>query len=343
MHDLNLYDFYLPKALIASIPKERGQSKLMAILQNNPKPIHDHFANLINYLHKGDCLVINNTKVMKARLKAFDDQGNMYEILLSHPLGNGHWQALIKGRVLGDYLYLANQEKIVIKNKYERSYEIYADFSLDGYAEKYGEIPLPPYFKREAKDFDYDAYQTVYAKNLGAVASPTAGLHFTKEHLSSLKDYGINIAEITLHVGLGTFLPITNNDITKHNMHSEYFFASKECVNILNQTKQNHKRIIAVGTTSLRTIEQLSIWAHEKGEKYFFPCEGQTALFIKPGFTFLGCNALITNFHTPKSTLMVLVSSIVGREKILQCYEEAIAKQYRFFSYGDACFMEITS
>jgi S-adenosylmethionine:tRNA ribosyltransferase-isomerase len=346
MDDLNLYDFSLPKELIASMPRPRGSSRLMCLLKGELKPRHDYFNNLASYLKKNDCLVINNTKVMKARLRVFSSSGKEYELLLANPLSNGNWEALIRTKGLlsaGSYIFLPNQEKITIINKLPQSYEIACDTPLDAYAEQYGELPLPPYFKRPTQAFDYDFYQTVYAKFLGAVAAPTAGLHFTNQHIHNLKEAGIKIAEITLHVGLGTFIPIKSTKISEHQMHSEYFSMSEDCANQLNSTRKQGGRIIAVGTTSMRTIEQVLLWAHEKEQAGFFSCQGHSSLFIKPGFNFLGCHGLITNFHTPRSTLMVLVCAVAGQPRILNAYEEAVAQKYQFFSYGDACFMEVIS
>lgn len=349
---LSNYNFLLPDELIATTAlTDRSASRLMVLEQPDHKPRHDLFVNIDNYLRAGDVLVINNTLVMKSRIEAFKATGGRCELLLVRPLVDGSWAALINGRgpfLPGTKLHLKkgrdDQFIELIKRSHNEPgvYEISSNVDLRVYMEACGELPLPPYFRRRALPEDYERYQTVYAKILGAVASPTAGLHFTKLHLNRLVQKGINIAEITLHVGPGTFLPIRCENIDDHKMHAEYFFMSADTANLLNQAKKHGHRVIPVGTTSMRVLEQVMQWAKRDGGNEFFPCEGNTAIFIRPGYQFLASDALITNFHVPRSTLLLLVSAIAGREQILHAYQEAIARRYRFFSYGDACFLEIS-
>lgn len=350
MDSLDLYDFDLPKELIATTPSsERGSSRLLCLLTNESSARHDWFKNIGNYLRAGDVLVLNNTKVMKARLRAYKSTGGLCEILLVRPLMNGHWETLINGKgpfVAGSHLYLGDSGgpkiSIIGKNNGDaQGYEVACAIDMADYAQHHGEMPLPPYFRRQATSEDDIRYQTVYAKELGAVASPTAGLHFTTEHLDELKKSGIKVAEVTLHVGPGTFLPIRSNNIAEHVMHREFFSMSPECADTLNQARNKKGRIIAVGSTAMRTLEHVMLQAHEKNSADFFACQGATSLFIRPPHTIVGCDALITNFHVPRSTLIVLVSALAGRERVIKAYQEAIAHQYRFFSYGDACFMEV--
>lgn len=350
MDSLNLYDFNLPKELIASTPgKTRGDSRLMCLLKGEEHPRHDHFQQLSTYLRKDDVLVINNTQVMKARLSAFKETLGKCEILLCRPLPDGRWEALVKGLGPGPnprQLRLGSLDGPTInvwRNGQLKTCEIATDTDLADYAENYGEMPLPPYMNRKATPEDDVRYQTVYAKTLGAVASPTAGLHFTDEHLSALKSMGIMVVEITLHVGPGTFLPITSPNIADHTMHREFFRLNDEAAQKLNLAKAKNRRIVAVGTTSMRVLEQVLLWAEEKSQHQFFAVQGDTNIFIKPGHIFRACDALITNFHVPQSTLLVLVSAFVGRDRILAAYREAVQQQYRFFSYGDACYLEVNN
>jgi S-adenosylmethionine:tRNA ribosyltransferase-isomerase len=350
MNSLNLYDFDLPKELIATTPsKQRGASRLLCLLNDEEAPRHDEFHNIRHYLKPGDVLVVNNTKVMKARLEAFKSTGGKAEILLVRPLPNGNFEALINGNgpfLAGSCLYLGSPQgpKISIVGKHTtdaQGYELSCDVDLTEYAQNHGEMPLPPYFRRRAVAEDNIRYQTVFAKELGAVASPTAGLHFTDQHLSELIASGIKVVEITLHVGPGTFLPIRCDNILDHTMHREYFRIEEPCAHTLNQARQNGNRIIAVGSTAMRVLEQVMQWSLERNSNQFFASEGATAIFIRPGHQILGCDAVITNFHVPRSTLIVLVAAVAGRERILRAYQEAIEQKYRFFSYGDACFIEV--
>lgn len=348
---LSNYDFALPDDLIATTAlANRSASRLMVLERHDLSPRHDVFAHIENYLKPGDVLVINNTKVMKARIEAFKPTGGRVELLLVRPLENGHWATLINGKgpfLPGATLSLAKDHrnhfiKVVKKCETERGvYEVSCDLDLQVYLEECGELPLPPYFRRRAAPVDYERYQTVYAKTLGAVAAPTAGLHFTHEHLKRLEDAGIGIAEVTLHVGPGTFLPIRCENIADHVMHTESFSLSPDAAAKLNRARKNGHRIIPVGTTSMRVVEQVMQWAKRDSGHEFFPCEGRTQIFIRPGYKFLGSDALITNFHLPRSTLLLLISAVAGRERVLRAYQEAIECRYRFFSYGDACFLEI--
>lgn len=313
-------------------------------------PVHDTFSNIGSYLREGDVLVVNNTKVMKARLNAFKKTGGRVEILLVRALAQGGWEALINGKgpfLPGVELYLRENDaqhtvRVVGKSEIERGlYELACDIDLGPYAEIHGELPLPPYFGRRADEDDEDRYQTIFAKELGAVAAPTAGLHFTDAHLSALKARGIDVVETTLHVGPGTFLPIRTENINDHQMHTEFFHMTEACAERLNIAKRDKKRIIPVGSTAMRVIEQVMHSAREQNHTSFFACSGKTAMYIKPGYKFLGCDAIITNFHLPRSTLLLLVSALAGRERVLRAYGEAIERRYRFFSYGDACYFEM--
>jgi S-adenosylmethionine:tRNA ribosyltransferase-isomerase len=351
MESLDLYDFNLPPHLIATDALlDRSACRLMYLGQNSLKPTHDIFKNIGTYLRPTDVLVVNNTKVMKARIYAYDDAGKRIELLLARPLPNGRFSALIyarSARMVGGVLQLyagdhAHQLKIVAEHANENGvYEIESDIDLAHYAASFGEIPVPPYFRRVAQESDDINYQTVYAKHLGAVAAPTAGLHFTEDLLKNLQDMGISVVETTLHVGPGTFLPIRSNNIENHRMHAEYFVMDETCAQALNRAKNNKQRIIAVGSTAMRVLEHVMLEAVANKQNGFFPCEGETSIFIRPGHQFLACDGIITNFHIPRSTLILLVSAVAGRERVFQAYHEAINLNYRFYSYGDACFFEV--
>jgi len=356
MHtQLSDYDFALPSELIATRAlDDRAASRLLCLGKDDIYPTHDVFSNLEKYLKPNDILVVNNTKVMKARIYAFKPTGGRVEILLVRPHAEGSWVALMNGA--GPFrpgirlsLGPAPQEnwiEVIGKLEHEPGlYEIFSSCDLSNYARECGEMPLPPYFGRKADEKDELSYQTVFAREdtLGAVAAPTAGLHFTHEHLAKLAHAGIKLAQTTLHVGPGTFLPIRVDNIADHKMHTEYFSMSEETALLLNETRKAGARIVVVGSTALRVVEQVMLWAVERNSKDFFACEGKTSLFIRPGYKFLACEAIITNFHVPRSTLFVLISAIVGRERALAAYEEAIRCKYRFFSYGDACYFEMSN
>lgn len=349
MENLCDYDFYLPKELIATKPiKQRENSRLLALSKNLKKPVHDNFLNIENHLIEGDLLVINNTKVMKARLVARKESGGKVEILLVRKLNDNLWTSLIygKGNLVGQKLALENNTEVLVLEKVPDEpglYLIEADACLLQHINSFGQLPLPPYFAREADEQDLQSYQTIFAKdeNLGAVAAPTAGLHFSPAILAQLERKHIKLCELTLHVGPGTFLPVRTENINEHKMHREFFSLSESAACKLNQARHEKRRIVAVGTTSMRTLEHCLKEAFDKGETEFTPQAGSTDIFIKPGFKFLACDALITNFHTPKSTLLMLVAAAIGYENMMMVYQEAVAQKYRFFSYGDACYFDI--
>lgn len=335
------FDFYLPEELIAQHPMEqRDHSKMMVMNRNTGKLEHKVFSDIINYLNKGDVLVLNDTKVIPARLFGIKDSTDAHiEILLLKNIINDTWECLVKPakRVkvgtdmnFGDGLLKAK----CVKEKEEGIREL--EFTYEGVfyeiLDKLGTMPLPPYI-REKLD-DQERYQTVYAKNIGSAAAPTAGLHFTKELLAQLQKKGVEICYITLHVGLGTFRPVNVEDVTKHVMHSEYYIMEKEVAEKLNLAKKEGRRIISVGTTSTRTLETVM-------QKYgkFQECSGWTNIFIYPGYEFKAIDGLITNFHLPKSTLIMLVSAFSNRDFVLNAYKEAVKEKYRFFSFGDCMFI----
>ena len=334
------FNFDLPKELIAQDPlKDRSSSRLLVVDKDSGELKHEVFRNIIDYLYEGDCLVLNNTKVIPARLLGKkEDSGAAIEVLLLKRHDIDLWEGLVKpGKKLregaqvsfGDGLLRGKIEKVcddgnrLIRFAYDGIFEEVLD--------RLGEMPLPPYITHKLED--KNRYQTVYALSEGSAAAPTAGLHFTKELLDDIEKKGVRIAYVTLHVGLGTFRPVKEDDILKHHMHSEYYEISEEAAEIINQTKERGKRVICVGTTSCRTIESA---ADSNG--LLHKAMGETDIFIYPGYRFKVLDCLITNFHLPESTLVMLVSALAGREKVLHAYEEAINEKYRFFSFGDACF-----
>lgn len=336
------FDFELPERLIAQTPIEKRDASRMLILDKNTGEItHKHFSDIIDYLEAGDTLVLNDTKVMPARLYGVKEETNaVIEVLLLKDLGNNSWECLTKPakRIsvgtkvsFGEGMLIAECTRVGEEGI--REFKLVYNGILYEILDKLGEMPLPPYIHEKLED--KDRYQTVYAKNIGSAAAPTAGLHFTKELLNKIKDKGINIAYITLHVGLGTFRPVNVEDVTKHKMHSEYYMMSKETAELLKNTKKNNKRIISVGTTSTRTLETIM---NLYGE--FKECSGWTDIFIYPGYKFKAIDALITNFHLPKSTLVMLVSALAGKENIMKAYHSAIENEYRFFSFGDSMFIK---
>ena len=332
------FDFDLPEELIAQTPLERRDaSKLLVLDKTTGEVSHRHFTDVIDYMEKGDTLVLNDTKVMPARLYGVKEEtGAVIEVLLLKDEGNNVWECLTKpakrikeGTIIsfGDGKLKAKCTEVLDEGirKFKLEYKGILYEILD----ELGEMPLPPYIHEKLKD--KDRYQTVYAKNVGSAAAPTAGLHFTKDLLEKIKNKGVNIAYITLHVGLGTFRPVNVEDVTKHKMHSEYYVMSAEVADLLNKTKEEGHKIISVGTTSTRTLETI---ASLYGE--FKECSGWTDIFIYPGYEFKGIDYLITNFHLPKSTLVMLVSALAGKDNIMKAYNEAIEKRYRFFSFGDS-------
>ena len=336
------FNYNLPKNLIAQTPlKNRSDSKLLVLDKNTQEITHTHFKNIADFLHKGDVLVINDTKVIPARLIGTKEITNAtIELLLLKELEDNIWECLSrptkrlkKGTIITFGEGQLKAEIIEIKDFGIVNARLIYDGILYEILDKLGQMPLPPYITEKLDD--KDRYQTVYAKNIGSAAAPTAGLHFTKELLNSLKDKGIIITNVTLHVGLGTFRPVEVENIQDHQMHSEFYMMSKETADILNLAKKENRRIIAVGTTSTRTLESIMQKYHK-----FQECQGTTSIFIYPGYKFLAIDGLITNFHLPKSTLIMLVSALAGRETILKAYEEAIKNNYRFFSFGDAMFIK---
>ena len=331
------FDYYLPKELIAQTPlKERDHSKLLVMDRNTGELTHDRFDNIINYLNKGDVLVVNNTKVLPARLIGNKiDTNAVIEVLMLKELDNDTWECLSKPakRVkIGTIIKFSDElscECVKIGEDGIRHFKfIYNGIFLE-ILDRLGEMPLPPYIHEKLKD--KTMYNTVYAKELGSAAAPTAGLHFTTELIDKIKEKGVIVENITLHVGLGTFRPVEVEDVKKHKMHSEYYEMSEETAKVLNEAKKNNKKIVAVGTTTTRTLETILNLYPE-----FKECSGWTDIFIYPGFKFKAIDALITNFHLPKSTLVMLVSAFSKKEYILNAYNEAVKNKYRFFSFGDA-------
>lgn len=336
------FDYDLPKELIAQTPLDRRDEARLMVLDRNKETIeHKKFYDIIDYLNPGDALVINDTKVIPARIIGEKiDTGAVIELLLLKNIEEDLWECLSKpqkrlkvGTIIsfGDGRLKAEVKEI--KEEGITIVNLIYDGILMEILDYLGTMPLPPYIHEKLDN--KDMYQTVYAKDYGSAAAPTAGLHFTKELLDKIKDKGINIVRVTLHVGLGTFRPVMESDIKKHIMHSEHFIMSKETADILNKTKENNKRIIAVGTTSVRVLESVL----EDNDK-FVPIEKDTSIFIYPGYKFKGVDAIITNFHLPKSTLVMLVSAFAGKDYILKAYKEAVDDKYRFFSFGDAMFIK---
>ena len=335
-------DFYydLPEELIAQTPATpRDSSRLLVYDRAADKTEHKIFRDIYDYLKSGDVLVINNTKVLPARMYAHTEHGGVVEILLLKRLEKDKWEVLAKpGKkcTVGKKLQISDELSLTVEGITDSGERI-VEFSYDGVFEeildRVGSMPLPPYIK--AKLEDKNRYQTVYAKCDGSAAAPTAGLHFTPELLQKIKDKGVEVAEVLLHVGLGTFRPVKEEIITDHKMHSEYFEVSADAAEIINRAKREGRRVIAVGTTSVRTLESA---ADENG--FLKPCSGNTQIFIYPPYKFKCVDALITNFHLPESTLIMLVAALTGREKILSLYETAVKERYRFFSFGDAMFIK---
>lgn len=336
------FNYELPERLIAQTPLEnRSASKLLVLDKRTGEISHHHFKDIINYLNVGDALVINDTKVLPARLIGIKEEtGAVIELLLLKNIKDHIWECLAKPQKrlkIGTILSFGNgelkAEVIEIKEEGIVLAQLLFEGILIEILEHLGSMPLPPYIHEKLKE--KDRYQTVYAKEYGSAAAPTAGLHFTEELLKEITDKGIKIVRITLHVGLGTFRPVNVEDVTKHKMHSEYYIVTKEATEILNEVKKNGKAIVAVGTTTVRTLETI----RQKHDK-FVPDSGETNIFIYPGFNFKAVDKLITNFHLPKSTLLMLVSALAGKDNIFKAYEEAVNNEYRFFSFGDAMFIK---
>lgn len=339
--EVSTFDYELPEELIAQDPLEkRDASRLMILDRESGEVRHAVFSDIENELMPGDCLVINNTRVLPARLYGVKkDTGAHVELLLLKRTGENTWETLVRpGKKLRTGAVVEFGEGLLtgtIKETLPDGNRI-VSFAYEGIFEelldRLGTMPLPPYITHELKD--KNRYQTVYAKYDGSAAAPTAGLHFTKELLARLKEKGVRIAEITLHVGLGTFRPVKTKTVEAHEMHSEYYEISEEAAEIVNSTRASGGRIIAVGTTSVRTLESA---AAEDGT--LSACSGWTEIFIYPGYRFKVIDGLITNFHLPKSTLIMLVSAFAGTEHVLAAYREAVKERYRFFSFGDAMFI----
>lgn len=343
MEQLLKSDFYfdLPEELIAQDPLEdRSSSRLLVLDKHTGSVEHHVFRDIVDYLQEGDCLVLNNTKVLPARLMGErEGTGASIEVLLLKRKENDIWETLVKpgkkakigtrilfgdGLLIGEVVDIVEEGNRLIQFQYEGIFEEVLD--------KLGQMPLPPYITHQLQD--KNRYQTVYAKYDGSAAAPTAGLHFTPELLKQIKEKGVEIAEVTLHVGLGTFRPVKEENLLNHHMHSEFYHIEQSEADKINRAKENGKRIISVGTTSTRTLESA---ADETG--HLTACSGWTDIFIYPSYQFKVIDALITNFHLPESTLVMLVSALAGREHVLNAYQQAIVEKYRFFSFGDAMFI----
>lgn len=336
-------DFYydLPKELIAQTPVEpRDSSRLLILGRNNGEIEHKHFYDIIEYLHEGDLLVVNDSRVLPARIFGIKEEtGARVEFLLLKQISGNKWETLCKpGKkakegtkfTFGDGLLKATV--VEVKDDGNRVVDFECDENFFAALDKIGQMPLPPYITEELKD--KERYQTVYSHELGSAAAPTAGLHFTKELMDRIREKGINIASVTLHVGLGTFRPVKVDDVTNHKMHSEHYEVPEETAKLIKQTKENGGRVIAVGTTSCRTLESV---ATQYGE--IIACDGFTDIFIYPGYKFKVLDGLITNFHLPESTLIMLVSAFAGFDNVMNAYKNAVDEKYRFFSFGDAMFI----
>lgn len=335
------FDFYLPEELIAQTPLEkRDTSRLLHLDKQTGEIEHKHFYDIKQYLHEGDCLVLNDSRVLPARLIGARPTGGTVELVLLKDLGDNRWECLSRpGRKTkpGQELVFGNGELTAVVEEVTLGGNRIVKFSYEGIfleiLERLGKMPLPPYIKEELQDSE--RYQTVYSKELGSAAAPTAGLHFTKELLEEIADMGVKICYVTLHVGLGTFRPVKADKIEDHEMHSEFCIVPEETAETVNAVKRAGGRVIAVGTTSCRTLESFTT---EDGTLQ--ATSGWTNIFIYPGYKFKCIDALITNFHLPESTLIMLVSALAGRENILNAYNTAVKERYRFFSFGDAMMIE---
>ncbi len=349
------FDYMLPEELIAQKPKEkRDSSRLLVVHRDTGRTEHRHFYDIIEYLNPGDCLVLNNSKVLPARLYGIKEQtGAKVEFLLTKRIEGDLWETMVKpGRKLkpGDRVIFCESPRLAAEIK---------DFGADGTRkvifeydgifmerlEEIGNMPLPPYIERSSDSEDKERYQTVYCKDEGSVAAPTAGLHFTEELLDKAKQKGVELIYVTLHVGIGTFRPVKCDNIEDHKMHFEEYSISKESADAINRAKREGRRVISVGTTSTRTVESVAYFDENAADEESQGCwqvrsgTGNTGIFIYPGYEFRIIDSLITNFHLPKSTLLMLISALYDREKILEIYKEAVREKYRFFSYGDAMFI----
>ena len=333
------YFYELPSELIAQTPIEpRDHSSMLVLDKSTGATSHAHFYDILNYLKPGDCLILNDSRVLPARIFGTKkDTGAHVEFLLLRCIGNNRWETLVKpgrkAKAGSEFIFSPGVLEGKISEVLEDGNRI-IDFTCERnfytVLEELGNMPLPPYITAELKD--KERYQTVYSHELGSAAAPTAGLHFTKELLKKIEDSGIKIGYVTLHVGLGTFRPVKAENITEHKMHSEHYHLPKETAELINETKKNGGRVIAVGTTSCRTLESVATFNNGKIEE----SDGWTSIFIYPGYEFKVLDGLITNFHLPESTLIMLVSAFAGYENVMAAYKEAVEKKYRFFSFGDA-------
>jgi len=336
------FDYFLPDNLIAQTPiKNRDESRMLVLNKETGGIEHKNFNNIIDYLNDNDILVLNDTKVLPARLIGIKEETDaVVEILLLKNITGDIWECLTKpakrikvGTIVSFGDGILKAKCLEVKEEGIRIFELIYDGILYEILDSLGEMPLPPYIHEKLED--KDRYQTVYAKNIGSAAAPTAGLHFTDSLLKKIEQKNIKIVYITLHVGLGTFRPVSVEDVTKHKMHSEFYTMDKETADILNKAKEEGKRIISVGTTTTRTLETIiNLYG------CFKECSGFTDIFIYPGYEFKAIDALITNFHLPKSTLVMLVSAFAGKENVLNAYKEAVDEKYRFFSFGDSMFIK---
>lgn len=349
MH-INDFDYELPEELIAQKPADkRDASRLLVVHRETGETEHKHFYDILEYLNEGDCLVLNNSKVLPARLYGIKEgTGAKVEFLLIKRIDGDRWETMVRpGKRLkpGDSVMFS--EDPLLKADiidYGNDGTRIVEFSYEGIfmerLEEIGSMPLPPYIERQSENEDRDRYQTVYCREEGSVAAPTAGLHFTEELLEKARAKGVELAYVTLHVGIGTFRPVKCENIEDHSMHFEEYHIDEKTAEIINRAKAEGRRVISVGTTSTRTVESAAYFDEEKDCWQVRSGENSTGIFIYPGYEFRIIDSLITNFHLPKSTLLMLISALYDREKILEVYQEAIREKYRFFSYGDAMFIE---
>lgn len=351
MH-INDFDYKLPEELIAQKPqKDRDKCRLMVLRRSDNSIEHRHFFDILEYLKEGDCLLLNDSKVIPARLYGIKEEtGARVEFLLIKRIEGDTWETMVRpGKRLkpGDSVVFSDEDGKKLRAEIldygedgTRIVKMEYDGILMERLEEIGSMPLPPYISRPSNDEDKDDYQTVYCHEEGSVATPTAGLHFTTELLEKAREKGVKIAFVTLHVGIGTFRPVKCETIEEHHMHFEEYFVSEETAEIVNETVLSGGRVISVGTTSTRTAESAACFDEKSGKYLLKAGSGSTDIFIYPGYEFKIIESLITNFHLPKSTLMMLVSALYDREHILKAYDEAVREEYRFFSYGDAMFIE---
>lgn len=351
------FDYNLPEELIAQKPADRRDgSRLLVVHRDSGKLEHKHFFDIVDYLNEGDCLVLNNSKVLPARLYGVKEKtGGKVEFLLIKRIEGDTWETMVRpGKKLkpGDSVVFSREPRLIANIKdFGPDGTRIVEFEYDGIfmerLEELGRMPLPPYIERPGTQEDKERYQTVYCKEEGSVAAPTAGLHFTDELLQKAKDKGVELIYVTLHVGIGTFRPVKCDNVEEHSMHFEEYFISTESAEAINKAKREGRRIISVGTTSTRTVESAAYFDETvqapdgtAGCRQVKSGEGSTGIFIYPGYEFKIVDSLITNFHLPKSTLLMLISALYDRKKILDIYDEAVREKYRFFSYGDAMFIE---